>query len=476
MHIPGALSSQQALVNLRDEDVPSSYRSASERLGSHKRTVIAFCIAAAVLALQVTLILALFRPSRAHPEETVSWENVLEKRARAAKRYAGGRVGAVPSRVPRGHESQFVDRGPATLPSGGRQLWCVYEPGKRGYQLRDVPVPLCTVVLYCCVEPTARGVRYRGVDDEGSDGVDAFAGTLRRGHSNLPLYALFGDGVQTTAVFCNQARQVRGATASELSALTTTWLQSKQLDGFLFFYRSHSSVTVSDAEFLGHFRRLREDLELVGLFVSAVVSFHKDQANGPLSISNVLSLVQDVVVLRMHDLSPAPVEAAACSMPFELGGVTRAPSISRLLADMNDALPDFERSLAPRLLFSVTCEATSYFLNSSSAFHEGDPAVKIATGSTYWQMCEMAAKLGYEHHYSLHGDCHVVHKDRFWQAGLGPNSTRLFGATSRFAGAVLFAMHADDARGRCGQPHGLTNHVRRSLDRFAAPHVAGRDE
>ncbi|KAL1435273.1 hypothetical protein MTO96_011193 [Rhipicephalus appendiculatus] len=133
--------------------------------------------------------------------------------------------------------------------------------------------------------------------------------------------------------------------------------------------------------------------------------------------------------------------------------------------DMKGALPDFEQSIAPRLLFSVTCEASSYFLNSSRAFHEGDPAVKMTTGSSYWQMCEMAAKLGYLRHYSRHGDCNVVHKDRFWQAGLGPNSTRLFTATRRFAGAMLFAMHADDARGRCGPPHGLANHVRRSLDR-----------
>ncbi|KAL1435272.1 hypothetical protein MTO96_011192 [Rhipicephalus appendiculatus] len=75
----GALSfSQQALVNFRDEDVSSSYRPAMQRLGSHKRTVIVFCMAAAVLALQVALILALFRPSRSNPGETVSLENLLE--------------------------------------------------------------------------------------------------------------------------------------------------------------------------------------------------------------------------------------------------------------------------------------------------------------------------------------------------------------------------------------------------------------
>ncbi|KAH7957900.1 hypothetical protein HPB51_028115 [Rhipicephalus microplus] len=266
--------------------------------------------------------------------------------------------------------------------------------------------------------------------------------------------------------------QVRGSTASELSALTTTWLQSKQLDGFLFFYRSHPTVTVSDAEFLGHFRRLRDDLGLVGLFVSAVVSFHKEQPEGPMSINNVLALVEDIVVLRTHDLSPVLSDAAACPMPFALGGVTRAPSFSRLMHDMKEAMPDFEQSIAPRLLFSVTCEASSYFLNSSTAFHEGDPAVKMTTGSTYWQMCEMAAKLGYMRHYSRHGDCHVVHKDRFWQAGLGPHSTRLFIRPRRRSLALLsyFAMHADRPPGcRCwAAAMGWPINVRRSLDRFVA--------
>lgn len=93
----------------------------------------------------------------------------------------------------------------------------------------------------------------------------------------------------------------------------------------------------------------------------------------------------------------------------------------------------------------------------------------MAAGSTYWQMCEMATKLGYAQHVAARGDCHVLHKDRFWLAGFGPESARVFAATRRFAGALTFAMHADDARGRCGKPHALANHVRRSLDKFAAP-------
>ncbi|XP_077523433.1 uncharacterized protein LOC144134386 [Amblyomma americanum] len=165
--------------------------------------------------------------------------------------------------------------------SSGRQLWCVFEPGRGGYSLRDVPVPLCTVVLYCCVHLTARGVRYRKAEDEGPDGVDAFA-SLRRRRLNLPLYALLGDGVQTTAVFCNQ---VRGSTANELSALAGTWLHSKQLDGLLFFYRSHRTSTATDAEFFAHMGRMRDDLGRMGLFVSAVVSFHREQPDGPLSPS-----------------------------------------------------------------------------------------------------------------------------------------------------------------------------------------------
>lgn len=106
---------------------------------------------------------------------------------------------------------------------------------------------------------------------------------------------------------------------------------------------------------------------------------------------------------------------------------------------------------------------------------EGAPAVRMAAGSTYWQMCEMATKLGYSQHVSAPGDCHVLHKDRFWLAGFGPQSSRVFAATRRFAGVAAFAMHGDDARGRCGSPHALANHVRRSLDKFVqGPPPSGR--
>lgn len=461
MQLEGANGgSQQALVD-SSAQIRSPHHPPVYHLSAHKRTLIVFCVAAAVLAFQVALVLMLFHPTKVTPGEVISLKNRPERRRLAVDDYADG------------EDDHGLDEGPPATggASSGRQLWCVFEPGRGGYSLSDVPVPLCTVVLYCCVHLTARGVRYRRAEDEGPDGVDAFA-SLRRRRLSLPLYALLGDGVQTTAVFCNQ---VRGSTPNELSALAGAWLHSKQLDGLLFFYRSHRTSTATDAEFFAHMGRIRDDLGRMGLFVSAVVSFHREQPDGPLSPSSVLSLVQDIVVLRTHDLSPAPAGAAACPMPFALGGATRAPSVSRLLKDLRETLPGFERSMAPRLLFSITFEAASYFLNRSGFFHEGDPAVKMATGSNYWQMCEMAAKMGYNRHYSRHGDCQVVHKDRFWQAGFGPNSSLLFGSTRHFAGVVLFAMHADDARGRCGEPHGLANHVRRSLDRFAAPSTAAQN-
>lgn len=52
-------------------------------------------------------------------------------------------------------------------------------------------------------------MQYLRVEDKGSEGVDAFAASLRSQRPDLPLYAFFGDGVQMTAVFCNQ---IRGST------------------------------------------------------------------------------------------------------------------------------------------------------------------------------------------------------------------------------------------------------------------------
>ncbi|KAK8782942.1 hypothetical protein V5799_015719 [Amblyomma americanum] len=176
--------SQQALVDSSERN-QCPRRPTLPRLGSHRRTMMVFCVAAAVLALQ-----------RRRQEEDDYTESV-------------GSVGDP------GLDGEPPGDGRA---SSGRQLWCVFEPGRGGYSLRDVPVPLCTVVLYCCVHLTARGVRYRKAEDEGPDGVDAFA-SLRRRRLNLPLYALLGDGVQTTAVFCNQLPSAGAAAAAVLAVL-----------------------------------------------------------------------------------------------------------------------------------------------------------------------------------------------------------------------------------------------------------------
>lgn len=471
MYARTGLSHQVLLSGGRELDAEcppdeESYRSPLDTVqGGHKRTVVVFFMAAAVLSLQVTLILSLFRPAKVYSGGALYPKGLEKGDGIGGGRDGHGWVVDDGSALSDEGDSDGESSSPAGRGGRQRQLWCVYEPVRGDYGLRDVPAQLCTVVVYCCVELTARGVQYRRVEDEGSEGVDSFAASLRSRRPDLPLYAFFGDGVQTTAVFCNQ---VRGSTPDMLTAAAKSWLLSKQLDGVLFFYRSHREPSNADGEFFAHFRRMREDLGRASLFVSAVVSFHRDQPSGPLSLSSVLEVVQDIVVLRTHDLSPLPVDAAACPMPFQLAGTTRAPSVSRLLADLNDTLPGFEETLAPRLLFSVTFEAASYLLNSSAAFQEGAPAVRMAAGSTYWQMCEMAAKLRYRRHVSAHGDCHVLHKDRFWLAGFGPESSRVFAATRRFAGVAAFAMHDDDARGRCGEPHALANHVRRSLDKFAA--------
>ncbi|KAL3206179.1 hypothetical protein MRX96_040332 [Rhipicephalus microplus] len=54
-------------------------------------------------------------------------------------------------------------------PLSGSQLWCVYQPvgdahagtamDDDEYQLDDVPVSLCTAVVYCCLDLWRHGVR-----------------------------------------------------------------------------------------------------------------------------------------------------------------------------------------------------------------------------------------------------------------------------------------------------------------------------
>ncbi|XP_065292677.1 uncharacterized protein [Dermacentor albipictus] len=123
-------------------------------------------------------------------------------------------------------------------PLSGSQLWCVYQPpgvhdanlaDDDEYQLDDVPVSLCTAVVYCCLDvwkhgvrtyqPTATarppgaegGRRYRNhIDEEykhegdgGSQGIYHFSRlrTAEGAPPTLRLYAMLGGRDQTTVNF-----------------------------------------------------------------------------------------------------------------------------------------------------------------------------------------------------------------------------------------------------------------------------------
>lgn len=122
-------------------------------------------------------------------------------------------------------------------PLSGSQLWCVYQPpgvhdaavvDDDEYQLDDVPVSLCTAVVYCCLDVWKHGVRtyqaptarprdtkygrwdgthpeeeYKHDGDGGPQGIYHFSGlrTARGAPPTLRLYAMLGGRDQTTFSF-----------------------------------------------------------------------------------------------------------------------------------------------------------------------------------------------------------------------------------------------------------------------------------
>lgn len=123
-------------------------------------------------------------------------------------------------------------------PLSGSQLWCVYQttggvhdaasPDDDEYQLDDVPVSLCTAVVYCCLDVWKHGVRtyqpltarprgppggrwydshtdeeYKHEGDGGPQGIYHFSRlrTLRGAPPTLKLYAMLGGREQTTSSF-----------------------------------------------------------------------------------------------------------------------------------------------------------------------------------------------------------------------------------------------------------------------------------
>lgn len=77
---------------------------------------------------------------------------------------------------------------------------------------------------------------------------------------------------------------MHGADPGELSDMAVIWLRSRQLDGLVFFYRSHRTSTRADADFYRHLGRIHDDLSRMGLLVTTAVSFNREDPTGVLSI------------------------------------------------------------------------------------------------------------------------------------------------------------------------------------------------
>ncbi|KAH8028158.1 hypothetical protein HPB51_013662 [Rhipicephalus microplus] len=131
-------------------------------------------------------------------------------------------------------------------PLGGSQLWCVYQPvgdahvgtamDDDEYRLDDVPVSLCTAVVYCCLDLWRHGVRtyqpsstarprgppggrwydrhsveeYQHEGDGGPQGIYHFSRLrkLRGAPPTLKLYAMLGGHDRTTYNFTRKMADV----------------------------------------------------------------------------------------------------------------------------------------------------------------------------------------------------------------------------------------------------------------------------
>ncbi|XP_064483161.1 uncharacterized protein LOC135396026 [Ornithodoros turicata] len=348
-------------------------------------------------------------------------------------------------------------------PSRPRELWCTYEPGHEGYMLWDVPVEFCNAVLYCCVDLSHRGIRYLRPDvDEGHSGIDLFY-TLREKRPTTALYALLGDGQQTTAAF---QEKLAGVDIPTLIETVRLWLRSKHLQGLVFYHHRHEKPLRGDNTYRDYYKDFVYQLGRDDLFVSAVVPFYTEYPGGGFSIAQFVNLSLSHLVLKSHNLGELPPHRAACPSPFTSKEEHRR-TLSSFFRDVRHAYVNFNQDYAGRLLFSISLLAAQYRLTDPMRFTELSPAWKLDDPAFYSTMCSLTKRMGFVNLTSTDDtDCLIVHKGVKWFSGFGPESTRVFRVTSGYAGVVLFGMHSDDYRGVCGQPHPLVRHVHSALRIF----------
>ncbi|KAH9361371.1 hypothetical protein HPB48_005220 [Haemaphysalis longicornis] len=325
------------------------------------------------------------------------------------------------------------------------------------FTIRDIPVGLCTSIIYCCLGPTSNGANltFLNVDPEtGSADLEAFSSVSESMDPSLKRHIAIGGPHLNYASMMRALRDFNSRAQFEKSIMR--WLQRPSLNNFGLV------LHVLQPEKLSRPR----SLEVFILELSSRLKSKMFMVTLPLSGDGEREYLQPQKFKRVNmfiKMSHRFGRPSIGNCPNPIRGL-RDHSLQKVFRDAKDRYHEhWDHELKDKTLFTVSLAGYVYWLRNGSLSGLTHGRVEKHALSGYWDVCRKVDDASWNHKYIRETGCLTAWSGRRYVSSLSPKSFKFIEGKREMKGVVVFDIEKDDFRGTCGDPYPMLRALRESL-------------
>lgn len=344
---------------------------------------------------------------------------------------------------------------------GKAEIHCFYNSEaplqKPPFTPSNIPIGLCSSVIYCCLVPTSDGRNLSFTTDTGPDVLKDFSTLLSHMEPRLKRYVALG-GPRTNYMFLTRALR-DASTRNQFIAGILSLFEVKYLASSGLVVHILQPERLGKPSVLNHFiielsARLKSRLLTISLPVSSGTEsryFH------PLSYKGVNRFIK---------VSHRFGKPSIGNCPNPIRGPQEHSLQKVFRATKSKYRRNWENALRNKTLFTVSLAGYTYWVKNGSLSGITEGRVEKHHLSGYPDICRKLDDANWNHKYIRETGCLTAWSGRSYVSSLSPKSFKFIEGKREMKGVAVFDIEKDDFRGVCGDPYPMLRALRENLNKL----------
>ncbi|KAG0427694.1 hypothetical protein HPB47_025279 [Ixodes persulcatus] len=367
------------------------------------------------------------------------------------------------------------------------QTWAYKRPAPMKYDIEDIPVDLCSHLIYSFVGLDNKTWTVNNIDedfDNKQDGLRRFV-ALKKKHPHLKTLLAVGGWDEGGRKYSEMVSDKAKRKTFVKSALE--WVLKYSFDGFDLDWEypgaSDRQGRYSDKEnFLELVKEIRVAFDEHKLLLTCAVPVAKFRLDEGYEVEQLAKLFDHIHVmsydLRGNWAGFADVHSPLFKRPFDQWAYEKL--------NVDDGLKLWVSRGAPKhkLIVGIPLYGRTYTLGSKENHGLRAPIVQWVNGGApgeftnatgfqaYFEVCKNVKENGWTRRWDKDGSCPYAFKDNQWVGYEDEESVAIkmkYIKEQGYGGAMVWAVDMDDYRGECGRKNALMTIIHESVKDYVAP-------